>query len=118
MTDWISGSIAAGAGDRVRAGVMGRIRRRRLVRRSLAAAAAALVVAMLSWPRLPEAEVLALQAPAAPAAPAVQFTPPAPVQQRPKPAVLAKAGPAADKITIYTSDPDVVIVLVSDGGGE
>jgi hypothetical protein len=56
-------------------------------------------------------ETLALRAPLPPPAPAAERTGP------PRSVPRAKLR-GAEKITIFTSDPEVVIVLVSDAGGE
>jgi hypothetical protein len=85
-----------------------RIQRRRWAKRG--GAAAALLIALLAWPRMPEAETLAFSMPPAPTAPAVQ--------RAPKPMVAAQRTRPAEKIVLYTNDPDVVIVLVSEGGSE
>jgi hypothetical protein len=108
MNEW---TVSTDAMDRVRAGVMGRVRRRRMARRGVAVAA--LLLAAVFWPAMPEAETLALRMPVPPAAPEW-----VPVPEN-KPVVLARAvSRPASRITIYTDDPDVVIVLVGDGGQE
>jgi hypothetical protein len=107
MNEWM---VSSDAMERVRAGVMGRVRRRRMVRRGLVVAALLLVAAI--WPVMPEAETLALRMPVAPAAPEwVTVAVEKPVERMAK---QAARGP--EKITLYTADPDVVIVLVADGG--
>ena len=112
--DWMVNSDAM---ERVHTGVMRRIRRRRVVRRALALGA--LCLGLLFWQAMPEEESLALRMPLPPPAPKwgpVHADRPAAVP-KPDPAkvVLAKA---ASKITLYTADPDVVFVLVADGGEE
>lgn len=108
MNEWM---VSSDAMERVRSGVMGRVRRRRMVRRGLVAAA---VLIMAFWPRPVEMESLVLRMPVPPAAPAW-----AEVAGPTAPMKLARAGSApAERITIYTDDPNVVIVLVGDGGGE
>ncbi len=109
MNEWINAPVDTTAADRVRTRVMRRIQRRRWAKR--AGAAAVLAAAILAWPRMPEAETLALAMPPAPTAPVVALAP--------KPAIIhqVKSKPA-EKIVLYTNDPDVVIVLVSEGGSE
>ncbi len=112
--DWL---VAADAMERVQAGVMRRIRRRRMVRRGVALGV--LGLGILLWPATPDVETLALRMPLPPPAPEwvpVHAVRPA-TRPKPEPAkvVLAKA---ASKITLYTADPDVVFVLVADGGEE
>ena len=107
MNDWM---VDGGAVERVHGGVMRRIRRRRAMRRGAGVAAVLAVLAIGLWPGEPAVEQLALHAPAAPVAPV--WTP-----MVAKARVAAKAvGRPAEKITLYTADPDVVIVLVADGG--
>lgn len=109
MNEFLVDDAALG---RVRAGVLGRVRRRRRVRR--AGLILALFVGFFAV-REPEVERLSLTMPAAPVAPewvAVRPVVGAPV-------VMAKAvGRPAERIVIYTDDPDVVIVLVGEGGEE
>lgn len=110
MNEWINAPVDNAAASRVRARVIQRIQRRRWAKRG---AIAALLISLLAWPRMPEAETLALSMPPAPIAPAVQLAP--------KPVLVARAAPSAkpaEKIVLYTNDPDVVIVLVSEGGSE
>jgi len=97
--------------DRLRRDVTARVARRR--RRPLwaTAMAASLVLgAAVAWTSRPEVETLALRMPVPPPAPEVRLSPPRPVVAR------RKAAPAASVIKIYTDDPDVVILLVADGG--
>lgn len=110
MNEWINAPVDSAAASRVRARVLQRIQRRRLTKR--AGAAAVLLIALLAWPRMPEADTLALTMPTAPIAPAVQ--------RAPKPVLMARTVKAtpAEKIVLYTNDPNVVIVLVSEGGSE
>lgn len=112
MTEWISMETDAGAAGRVRHGVLRRIRRRRVAGRAAAAAVAAALLSFVFWPRPGAVETLALRAPLPPAAPAVAVT----AASTPRQVIPAPRG--AEKITIFTSDPDVVIVLVSETGGE
>lgn len=113
MNDW---TVPEEATMRVRGAVMRRIRRRKQARKAVVGVACALLAAVLFWPRMPEAEVLALRPPAPPVAPLVSFTPkPRVVVPAVQPLLLA-AG-RAEKMTIFTDDPDVIIVLVSDGDG-
>lgn len=115
MNDWLNSPVAEATAERVRGGVMTRIRRRRRARRAGGAVAVLAALALAFWPVPPELETLALSAPKPPAAPVwVPF--PQPV----KPPVIMAQAPSrpAERITIYTSDADVVIVLVADGGEE
>ena len=113
MTDWIPTPIPDETAARVRGGVLTRIRRRRQVRRAGGAAAVLAALALAFWPSPPPLETLTLIAPVPPKAPAWK---PIPMQ----PPILTARAPSrpAERITIYTSDPDVVIVLVADGGEE
>ena len=61
------------------------------------------------WPVSPPLETLTLSPPPPPNAPVW-----VPLPTKP-PGIIARA---AERITIYTDDPDVVIVLVADGGEE
>jgi len=74
---------------------------------------AALVLAF--WPAPAPIETLSLSAPKPPAAP--RWVPP-PVPNQSSTIMAEAASRPAERITIYTSDPDVVIVLVADGGEE
>lgn len=110
MNEWINAPVDSATATRVRARVLQRIQRRRWAKR--AGAAAVLAAALLAWPRMPEAETIALSMPSAPIAPSVQLAP--------KPVLVARSikSKPAEKIVLYTNDPDVVIVLVSEGGSE
>jgi hypothetical protein len=113
MTDWMNAPVAEETAARVRGGVLTRIRRRRQTRRASGAAAVMAVFTLAFWPVPPPLETLTLNAPAPPAAPARN-----PIPMKP-PIIMAQAtSRPAERITIYTSDPDVVIVLVGDGGEE
>ena len=113
MSDWIQTPIAAEAAERVRGGVLTRIRRRRQARRASGAVAVLAALAFAFWPAPAPLETLSLNAPKPPAAPAWKPIPT-------KPPIITAQAPSrpAERITIYTSDPDVVIVLVADGGEE
>ena len=115
MTDWMNAPVAEETAARVRGGVLTRIRRRRQTRRASGAAAVMAVFTLAFWPVPPPLETLTLNAPKPPAAPAWN-----PISPKPKPPVITAQAPSrpAERITIYTSDPDVVIVLVGDGGEE
>lgn len=116
MNDWLNTPVSAEASGRVHSGVMRRIRWRRQVRRGSGALAVLAVLAFTFWPAPPELETLALSPPSPPSAP-VWVAPPAPVLKKKIPVLMAKAVTRpAERITIYTDDPDVVIVLVADGG--
>jgi hypothetical protein len=116
MNDWLNTPVSSEATGRVHSGVMRRIRRRRHVRRGAGAMAVLAVLAFAFWPAPPELETLALSPPPPPAAPAWTPLPPPPAVKR-TPVLMAKANPRpAERITILTDDPDVVIVLVADGG--
>lgn len=110
MNDFaVSGEAVA----RVHAGVMGRIRRRRILRRAgMAAAIVAAAIVVGLWPAPVELEALALRMPEAPKAPVWV----APVETRIETARVQSR--PAERIVFYTDDPDVVIVLVGDGGEE
>ncbi|MBM3784110.1 MAG: hypothetical protein FJW30_07095 [Acidobacteria bacterium] len=108
MNEWIRAEVSAESMNRVRAGVTRRIRRRRWAQR---AALLAPLLAWLAWPSAPELETLSLSMPLPPAAPVVRLAPPV------RPFIPAKTS-LAEKIILYTNDPDVVIVLVGEGGGE
>lgn len=86
--------------------------RRRPVATWVALAAAAVLLAVLLWPRPQALETLALERPAAPAAPTVSFTP------KPQPRVPPTPVRAREAawIRIETPDPNVVILLVADTG--
>ena len=108
MNDFaVSGEAVA----RVHDGVMGRIRRRRVVRQFAAAAVGVAVLLIALWPAPVEWEALALRMPAAPAAP--PWVAPLALSEMAR----AQARPA-ERIVLYTDDPDVLIVLVGDGGEE
>lgn len=113
MTDWIRTPIAEETAARVRGGVLTRIRRRRQIRRASGFAAVGAALALAFWPAPAPLETIALNAPKPPAAPAWK---PIPI----KPPIIMAQPPSrpAERITIYTNDPDVVIVLVADGGEE
>ena len=111
MREWQMDDAALG---RVRAGVMGRVRRRRMARRAGAAAVAAALLAGVFLTREPEMERLSLAMPAGPAAPVVMKTR-VPLE---RPAARPAMARGAEKITLFTADPDVVIVLVTEGAGE
>jgi hypothetical protein len=74
-------------------------------------AAAAVLLAVVFGLRPAELETLALRMPVAPRAPEVHFTP----VVKPR---LVREAKAASVIKIFTDDPEVVILLVSDGGEE
>jgi hypothetical protein len=116
MNEWLKTSVSPDASRRVHSGVMKRIHRRRNARRGAGTLALLALLAFLFWPSPQPLETLALTAPAPPAAP--EWIPP-PLPAKKSPVLMAKApsGPA-ERITIYTDDPDVVIVLVADGGEE
>jgi hypothetical protein len=110
MNDWMVVDSAALA--RVHSGVMGRIRRRRFARRAAVVAAALLTAMLMQIPV--DVETITWVAPRPPAAP--EWVAPVPEQ---RPVMLAKsAGRPAERITIFTDDPNVVIVLVGEGGDE
>ena len=114
MNEWLNTPVSADASQRVHSGVMRRVRRHRQTR--LGAGVLPMVVALTFtfWPAPPELETLALSPPTPPSAPA--WIPPRPTKP---PIILAQAtSRPAERITIYTDDPDVVIVLVADGGEE
>jgi hypothetical protein len=113
MTEWLETPITEETAARVRGGVLTRIRRRRQTRRVGGAAAVLAALALAFWPAPAPLETLTLDAPPPPAAPAWKPIPT-------KPPVFTAQAPSrpAERITIYTSDPDVVIVLVADGGEE
>ena len=113
MTEWLETPIAEDTAARVRGGVLTRIRRRRQIRRASGFAAVGAALALAFWPAPAPLETISLRAPAPPTAPAWQPLPT-------KPPVLTAQPPSrpAERITIYTNDPDVVIVLVADGGEE
>ena len=116
MNDWLNSSVSPEAAGRVRSGVIRRIRRRRHVRRGAGAIAVLALLAFAFWPAPPELETLALSPPPPPRAPVWTPLPPPPVARR-APVLMAKAAARpAERITILTDDPDVVIVLVADGG--
>lgn len=121
MSDWLPVAVPEEALDRVRFGVRGRIRRRRKAIRGGLAIAVLALLPLGALLREPAVETLALAPPAPPSAPV--WTPPRsfPVRQAVRPAqrpLLAAAARPAERITILTDDPDVVIVLVADGGEE
>jgi len=116
MSDWLSNPVSPEAAGRVRSGVMRRIHRRRQVRRGAGALFVLAALAFLFRPSTPELETIALVPPPPPAAP-VWTPPPARPAVKRVPMLMAKAASKpAERITILTDDPDVVIVLVSDGG--
>ena len=108
MNDFV---VSGEAVRRVHAGVMGRIQRWRVLRRAGGAAVGALALLIALWPAPVELESLALRMPAAPVAPVWV----APVARMEVARVQARP---AERIVLYTDDPDVVIVLVGDGGEE
>jgi hypothetical protein len=118
MNDWLNTPVSSEATGRVHSGVMRRIRRRRQARRGAGAMAVLAVLAFAFWPSPPELEKLALSPPPPPPAPVWTPPPPAPrLTPKQVPVLMAKATPRpAERITILTDDPDVVIVLVADGG--
>lgn len=113
MTDWIPIPIPDETAARVRGGVLARIRRRRHVRRASGFAAVSAALALAFWPAPAPLESITFNAPKPPAAPDWKPIP----KKSPVITVQAPSRPA-ERITIYTSDPDVVIVLVADGGEE
>jgi hypothetical protein len=114
MNDWLNTPVSQEASRRVRSGVMRRIRRRRQMRRGAGIAALLALLAFAFWPAPPPLETLALSPPPPPGAPV--WVPPLPVPRK-LPVLMAKAvSRPAERITIYTDDPDVVIILVADGG--
>jgi hypothetical protein len=116
MNDWLNSSFSPEAAGRVRSGVIRRIRRRRRVRHGAGAIVALALLAFAFWPAPPELETLALSPPSPPRAPVWTPRPPPPIAKR-APVLMAKAAARpAERITIYTDDPDIVIVLVADGG--
>lgn len=115
MNDWLNTPVTPEASRRVRSGVMKRIRRRRYARLGAGPLALLAILIFFFWPAAPALETLALSPPAPPGAP-VWVPPPVPKRL---PVLMAKApSRPAERITIYTDDPDVVIVLVADGGDE
>ena len=113
MNEWLNSPVPPDATRRVHSGVMKRIRRRRQTRRGAGILTALAAMAFLFWPAPPELETLALTPPPPPSAPVWV---PLPKRQT---IIMAKAqSRPAERITIYTDDPDVVIVLVADGGEE
>lgn len=110
MNEFLVDDAALG---RVRAGVMGRVRRRKRAR--VAAVVLALVIGV-SAVREPEVERMSLTMPAAPAAP--EWVPVRPVAAAVPVVMATAAGRPAARITIFTDDPNVVIVLVGEGGAE
>lgn len=114
MNEWLNTPVSADASSRVHSGVMRRIRRRRQTRLGAGVLALFAALTFTFWPATPELETLALAPPAPPSAPA--WIAPRPTKP---PIILAQAtSRPAERITIYTDDPDVVIVLVADGGEE
>jgi len=115
MNDWLHSPGPADASRRVHSGVMKRIRRRRQTRRGAGILTVAAVLAFAFWPAPPPLETLALSPPPPPIAPV--WVPLAPPVSKRVPVLMARAvASPAERITIYTDDPDVVIVLVADGG--
>ena len=115
MNDWLNTPVPPDVSRRVHSGVMKRIRRRRQTRRGAGMLTVLAVMAFIFWPAPPALETLALSPPPPPSAPA--WVPP-PVPKK-LPVLMAEAlSRPAERITIYTDDPDVVIVLVADGGEE
>ena len=118
MNEWLNTPVSADASRRVHSGVMRRIRRGRQTRLGAGVLPMVAALTFTFWPALPELETLTLTMPQPLSAPA--WVPPRPT----KPPIilaqtLAKAtSRPAERITIYTDDPDVVIVLVADGGEE
>ena len=114
MNEWLNTPVFQEASQRVHSGVMRRIRRRRQTRLGTGVLALFAALTFTFWPATTELETLTLTPPAPPSAPA--WIPPRPTKP---PIILAKAtSRPAERITIYTDDPDVVIVLVADGGEE
>ncbi len=113
MTDWINAPVAEESAARVRGGVLIRIRRRRQTRRASGTVAVLGALALVFLPAPASLETLTLNLPKPPVAPAWKPLPTKP------PVIMAQPqSRPAERITIYTSDPDVVIVLVADGGEE
>lgn len=121
MSEWITGNVPEETAQRVRSAVLGKIRRRRAARRTSLALAVAAVLAFLFWPSPPPVETLAYTPPPPPPAPVwtVVRPNPAAAPRKPERTLMANAAPQpAGRITIFTDDPNVVIVLVADGGDE
>ncbi len=113
MNEWLNTPVAPDASRRVHNGVMKRIRRRRQTHRGAGILTVLAVMAFLFWPTPPPPETLALTPPPPPSAPVWV---PLPASKK-LPVLMAKAtSRPAERITIYTDDPDVVILLVADGG--
>ena len=114
MNDWLNTPVPPDASRRVHSGVMKRIRRRRQTRRGAGMLTVLAALTFTFWPAPPELETLALTPSTPPSAPV--WIPPRPTKPL---IILAQAtSRPAERITIYTDDPDVVIVLVADGGEE
>ena len=114
MKEWLNTPVSQEASQRVHSGVMRRIRRRRQTRLGAGILTLLAVLAFTFWPAPPELETLALTPSTPPSAPV--WIPPRPTKPL---IILAQAtSRPAERITIYTDDPDVVIVLVADGGEE
>ena len=109
MNEWLNSPVSPDASRRVHNGVMRRIRHRRQTRRGAGVLALAAALAFAFWPAPPALETLTLSPPPPPNAPVW-----VPLPTKP-PVIMARA---AERITIYTDDPDVVIVLVAEGGEE
>ena len=111
MNEWLNSPVSPDASRRVHSGVMKRIRRRRQTRRGAGVLTLFAALTFTFWPAPPALETLTLSPPPPPNVPAW-----VPVPTKP-PVIMAKAlSRPAERITIYTGDPDVVIVLVADGG--
>ena len=113
MNEWLNSPVSPDASRRVHSGVMKRIRRRRRTRRGAGILTLFAALTFTFWPVSPPLETLTLSPSPPPNAPAW-----VPLPKR-QPIIMAKAiSRPAERITIYTDDPDVVIVLVADGGEE
>ena len=114
MNEWLNTPVSPDASRRVHSGVMRRIRRRRQTRLGAGVFPMVAALTFTFWPATPGLETLTLTSPTPPSAPA--WIPPRPTKP---PIILAQAtSRPAERIIIYTDDPDVVIVLVADGGEE
>lgn len=119
MNGWITDHVPEESAQRVRTAVLGRIRRRRAARRMSGALAVTALLAIAFWPTQPLLETLAYTPPPPPAAPVWAPVQPKPVARNKEKVFMAKAAPRpAERITIFTDDPNIVIVLVADGGDE
>ncbi len=111
MNEWLNSPVSPDTSRRVHIGVMKRIRQRRQARRGAGVLTLLAALTFTFWPARPALETLTLSPPPPPNAPAW-----VPVPTKP-PTIMAQAkSRPAERITIYTDDPDVVIVLVADGG--